>query len=80
MNMYTNTKKTKKFILVLVLLILFNFAYPKQVKAFDFMGNISSFFFLVERGVIGLINNIFCDEQHKYDMDDSGRATIYFTP
>ena len=71
MSMYTNTKKSKKFILILVLLMLFNFMYPKQVKAFDFAGNISSFFFLLERGAIKLVNDLFCDntEEHKYKFD-----------
>ena len=79
MSMYTNTKKTKKFILVLVLLMLFHFCYPKQVKAFDFGGNISEFFFLVEKGVISFLNNIFCDEQHKFKLTDTKKQDIYFT-
>ena len=77
MNMYTNTKKTKKFILILVLLMLFNFVYPKQVKAIDFVGNISDFFFLLERGVITFLNNIFCDKEHNLDMD---AGKVYLTP
>ena len=52
MNMYINTKKSKKFIIVLVMLILFNICYPKQVHAFDFGGNISEFFFMLEKGII----------------------------
>ena len=80
MNMYTNTKKSKKFILILVLLMLFNFVYPKQVKAIDFLGNISSFFFLMERGVISLINNIFCDDAHAYKFDPNGDGIkVYLT-
>ena len=77
MNMYTNTKKSKKFILILVLLMLFNFVYPKQVKAIDFAGNISSFFFLLERGVITFLNNIFCDANHGLDID---AGKVYLTP
>lgn len=82
MNIYT--KKTKKFILILVLLILFNFGYPKQVKAtIDFGGNISSFFFWIEEGVIGLINELFCDktEGHKYVFDpENEEIHVNLTP
>ena len=81
MSKFTNTKKTKKFILVLVLLMLFNFSFPKQVKAIDFAGNISSFVFLLERGLIGFLNNLFCDKNHPYQLDSNdGEATVYFTP
>lgn len=74
MNIFTNSKKQKKFILVLVLLIMCNFFYPKQVKAFDFLGNISSFFFFAERGIIGLLNNIFCDDNNQFVYDVGGEV------
>lgn len=79
MNIYT--KKTKKFILVLVLLMLFNFCYPKQVKAIDFGGNISSFFFWVEEGIIGLINELFCDKAHEYVFEpENEKIQVNLTP
>lgn len=81
MNIYT--KKTKKFILVLVLLMLFNFCYPKQVKAIDFGGNISSFFFWIEEGVIKIINKLFCDEleEHKYIFEpELDEVQVNLTP
>lgn len=79
MNIYT--KKTKKFILILVLLILFNFCYPKQVKAIDFGGNISSFFFWMEEGIIGLINELFCDKAHEYVFEpENEKIQVNLTP
>lgn len=109
-------KNTKKFILVLVLLILFNFCYPRyMVRAdeesntqsqesmsksigdikeeeasgeygytsgdardaggwLDLSTNFASLLFFMERGVIGLVNNIFSDEDHKfsYTVTDLG--------
>jgi len=63
MNMYTNTKKSKKFILVLVLLILFSFCYPKNVKAAlgldDFIALPANIFYMLETGVLTFLNNIF---------------------
>lgn len=77
MNTFTNSKKTKKFILVLVLLILFNFCCPKPVKAFDIWGGIASIFFLLEEGIISLLNDIFCDQEHLY----GGTGTeVFLTP
>lgn len=83
MNIYT--KKTKKFILILVLLILFNFCYPKQVRAAglvsDFVANISSFFFLMEKGIINLLNDIFCDKNNEYSplSPDQSEHVVKFT-
>lgn len=86
MNVLKNTKKTKKFILVIVAIMLFSFAMPKQVKAWgldiDVKGSLSDLFFWVERGVIKLINNMFCDERHKYeyDSDTVENTAIYISP
>ena len=83
MNVFKNTNKTKKFILVIVFLILFSVCCPKPVHAFDFAGNISEFIFWLERGVLKTLNNIFSDENHKYfyDKDGSGdNTTVYLTP
>lgn len=38
MNAFTNNKKTRKFILILVLLILFNFIFPKNIRADEIFG------------------------------------------
>ena len=83
MNMYTNTKKSKKFILVLVLILLFTFCYPKQVRAVnasDFIANISSFFFMLEKGIINFLNDTFCDEEHEFRLTDSTNSQVLFTP
>lgn len=82
MNMYTNTKKSKKFILILVLLMLFSFCYPKQVKAFDLGGNISKFFFGFEKGIlINFLNDIFCDAEHEFEFTspDPKKQQVNFT-
>lgn len=62
MNMYTNTKKSKKFILILVLLILFSFCYPKNVKAKlvdDIVAAPAKIFWILEEGIIKFLNNLF---------------------
>lgn len=112
-------RNKKKFILVLVLLILFNFCYPRYIVRadeesdtqsqeslsecigkidseenkdtynyttgeshgaggwFDLSTNFASLLFFMERGVIGLVNNIFSDEEHKfyYTVIDSEDGT-----
>lgn len=107
-------KNKKKFILVLVLLILFNFCYPRYIVRadeesdtqsqesiaktigdiseeagnynyttenagdrggwLDLSTNFASLLFFMERGVIGLVNDIFSDEEHKfsYTVTDLG--------
>ena len=68
MNMYTNTKKSKKFILILVLLLLFSFCYPKNVNAAlefeDLTAVPARLFYWAERGILKYLNNIFCDDGH----------------
>lgn len=68
MNMYTNTKKSKKFILVLVLLMLFSFCYPKNVNAAlggdDLIALPAKIFYMVEEGVLKFINNIFTSKEY----------------
>lgn len=124
--MNNTLKNKKKFILVLVLLILFNFCYPRYIVRadeesesqsqesesqsqesilepigkidseenkdtynyttgdshgaggwFDLSTNFASLLFFMERGVIGLVNDIFSDEDHKfyYTVDDLGDDT-----
>ena len=78
MNMYVNSKKGKKFILVLVILLLFNFCFPKQVKAIDFdlAGGFSSLLFWMERGIFRLVNDLFCDDNNDYVYHIEG-STIH---
>lgn len=95
MNMFSKKQITKKFILILVLLMLFKFMLPLNVKAakifggttikdsedtynyetsnpskeggfFDIGTNFTKLLFLGERAIIGLLNDIFCDDQHKF--------------
>ena len=80
MDTFLSNKKTKKFIIILAVLLLFSFCCPNQVKAFDFEGNISSFLFFLERGVIRLLNNTFCDETHNYVWDPgNGNIQVYLS-
>ena len=71
MDVFKNTKKSKKFILIILAIMLFSFAIPKQVMAgeWDLRDNISEFLFWIERGIIRVANNIFCDERHEYYYD-----------
>lgn len=83
MNMYTNTKKSKKFILILVLLILFSFCYPKNVKAWfegeDIVAAPAKIFWLIEEGVLTFLNNLFTNEDNSTEKvvseDDNGFET-----
>lgn len=83
MNMYTNTKKSKKFILILVLLMLFNFMCPKHVNAGigeDIAEGVSGLFFFLERGIIAIINNFFCDGEHAYVYDpENNNIEVHMT-
>ena len=74
-------RHSKKLILVLVLLILFNFCCPMAVKARGFLGidipgDVAGLFYWIERGVFALLNTIFCDDddEHKYiyKVEDTG--------
>ena len=62
-------KNAKKFILVLVLLILFNFCYPKKVNAAlgwdDIVAAPAAIFYALEKGLLITANNWFTkDEYH----------------
>lgn len=86
MNIFTNSKKQKKFILVLVLLMLFNFLYPKNINAWfegeDIVAAPAKIFWLIEEGVLTFLNNIFTNpENHTYtytetDDDDYETTTL----
>lgn len=70
MSMYTNTKKSKKFILILVLLILFSFCYPKNVKAGlvdDIVAAPAKIFWVLEEGILKFLNNVFTNEENDTD-------------
>ena len=64
MNTFKYSKTGKKFIIALVMLILFNFCYPKDVKAFeieDIVAAPARIFWMIEKGVLIFLNNIFSD-------------------
>ena len=68
MNIYTN-KKTKKFIIVLVMLTLFSFCYPKNVNANfwdDLSGGCARVVWDLESGILKFLNNIFTNDNNKY--------------
>ena len=90
MNSLTKSRKTKKFILILVFLILTIFCYPKSVKAAlaeDIIAAPAKMFWAVERGLLTFINNTFSDNRHQffartyYDGEyEVSRVSIYLTP
>ncbi len=106
MNMFSKKQITKKFILILVLLILLKFILPLSVRAdetifggstikdsantynyetsnpskeggfFDIGTNFTKLLFLGERAIIGALNNIFCDEEHKFVYGIKGENIV----
>ena len=106
MNMFSKNQITKKFILILVLLILLKFILPLSVRAdetifggstikdsantynyeasnqskeggfFDVSTNFTKLLFLGERAIIGALNNIFCDEEHKFVYGIKGENIV----
>lgn len=105
MNVFSKKQITKKFILVLVLLILFKFMLPLNVKAdeifggttisdsagtynyeasnpskeggfFDIGTNFTKLLFLGERAIIGLLNDIFCDDGNKFLYGIQGQDIV----
>lgn len=85
-------RHSKKIIIVLVMLIFFNFCFSGSVQARGFLGidipgQIAGFFYWLERGLFGLLNDLFCDDEHGYiytveDTGDDVKTTVqmYFTP
>lgn len=82
MNIFTNSGKTKKFILILVVLLLFNFCFPKTVKAGwidDLLDHIAALpariVWWIEEGILILLNDIFSDSdaQVEYGYTTNGR-------
>ena len=72
MNMYTNTKKSKKFILILVLLLLFNFLWPKNIKAGfgeDITAAPAKIFWMIEEGVMIFLNNLFVNPDNRIPIN-----------
>lgn len=69
MNVFKNTKTMKKFILVIIFLILFNVCYPKQVHAVleweDVVAAPCKIIFMIESGILEFLDNIFCDKEHQ---------------
>ena len=64
MNMYTNTKKSKKFILVLVLMMIFSFCCPKSANAdvgTDIIVAPAKIFWFLEAGLSEILFSLFVD-------------------
>lgn len=84
MNVLKNTNIFKKLIIIIIAIMLFSFAIPKQAyAAIDISGSVSSFLFWIERGVIKVVNNIFCDDIHAYQYvkdGEEGKTTVYISP
>lgn len=91
MNVFTSNKIVKKLIIALVVLILFNFCYPKNVKAGLNMDDIVAapalIFWLIEENVLVFLNDLFTNDDHKVlyteDPDDEFHAKemlVYLTP
>lgn len=81
MNIITNTKKTKKFILILVVLLLFNFCCPKTVNADlgdDIVAAPAKIFWAIADGVLRFLNNLFTSP--RYHIYKGGTTSIVFTP
>lgn len=68
MNMFSNVKKGRKLILILVLLMLFNFCFPKRAEAMleleDFPAIPAQILYVLEKGVLKYLNNLFTNENH----------------
>lgn len=95
MKMFSKTKVTKKFILILVLLLLFDFIYPKNVHAMLGMDDLEALpariLYMLEEGILSFTNDIFTRKElntKKLDKDfntESGNfqtkeLKIYLTP
>ena len=88
MNIYT--KKFKKLILALVVLMLFSFCFPKNVNAIIGLDDLEALplriFWGVEQGVLTFFNNIFTNERNRTTetiVDGTYHAkklTIFLTP
>lgn len=69
MNEFTKTKKYKKFIIILIALLLFNFFNPKPVKALieleDFAALPAKILLFMEKGILKILNNIFCNDDYQ---------------
>lgn len=67
MDVFKNTKKFKKIIMVLLIMILFNFCCPKIVRAGDtvdyiFIG-IETIFFGLFDGIQTIVDELFTDNR-----------------
>ena len=66
MDVFKNTKKFKKIIIVLLIMILFNFCYPKVVRAGDTLDWIlvgaESLFFGIFDGIQNIVDKFFIDD------------------
>ena len=82
MNVFTNTKKFKKLIIVLVFLLLFNFCYPNTVKAGEIKDNIlvgaGELFYGIFDGILKIANRVFVGSEVK--TTDDVEEEIVLTP
>ena len=76
------SKKTKKFILILIIITCFSFCYPKNVNAWFEMEDVvaapAKIFWLIERGIFTFLNNIFTNPENAAYLErqeDNGYGT-----
>ena len=71
MDVFINTKKSKKIFIVLILLLLFNFTCPKPTKAAGWdideriIVTIEKLFFWIFDGIQEILNELFVDDAHR---------------
>lgn len=85
MKFFTNKNITKKLIIVLVFLTLFNFCYPKTVKAGDTVDYIivgaGNLFFGIFDGILKIANRIFVGDETTTSKDLGDKSeSIKLTP
>lgn len=77
MNVFKDTNKKKKFILIIVFLLLFNFCFARPVHGInndDIVAAPCKILYIIESSILKLLNNIFCDQERQSD------GTIYVSP
>lgn len=80
MDVFTNTKKFKKIFIILIFLILFNFACPKNVRAASIVNSgliiVEQLFFGIFDGIQGIIDKYFIDESLRDSNTTSAENVI----
>lgn len=84
MKILKHTNQSKKLILVIVCIMLFSFCCPKQVHANDIIERVEyavvDLLYMVEKGILTLANNIFCDDSHDYKKGNEDTEIISLSP